>query len=124
MGTYLTNRIIKFETRENTMSDIEKSGVTETYVYQDYTSKNWEEIKSWIDSLDSDFFDYYQLQNNPSIEAVAYDIYGIADFWDIIMIINDRNPLFDLPYDYDTLTEFVESKIEKFKEKIYGDTLS
>jgi hypothetical protein len=39
-------------------------------------------------------------------------------------VINHRNPLFELPYDYDTITSMVENKVADYASKVYGDELS
>ena len=54
------------------------------------------------------------IDDNYTIEALTNHVYSNPNLWDFIMLLNDRDPLFDMPYDYDTLAVFAESKLDEF----------
>lgn len=121
---YLKNTLQTYSKMATQMGDIEGSGVDETYSITDYTSVDHAKVRAFVDSLPSNMFDWYQLQNNTNLEKVALDLYGNADYWDIFIIVNHRNPLFEFPYDYDTLVNMVEIQINDYVAKVYGKDLS
>lgn len=121
---YLKNTLQTYERMAVSMTDIEGSGTTETYSITDYTSVDHTKVRTFVDSLTLDYFDWYQLQNNTNLEKLALDLYGNADYWDVFIIVNHRNPLFEFPYDYDTLVNMVENKITEFTSKVYTKELS
>jgi predicted DNA-binding protein YlxM (UPF0122 family) len=110
---YLKNSIIDF-TRQK-VSD---------YNISDYNSISFNNIQDFIKELDNNMFSWHQLQNNSNLEKVALDIYGNADYWDILLIINRRNPLFEFPYDFDTLSSMATEKAEKYVNTVFGVDLS
>ena len=124
MAKYLTNTLQSYERRDVKMDDIEGTGTTETYSIKDYTSVDHSKIRRFVDTLDAGYFDWYQLQNNSNLEKLALDLYGNADYWDVFIIVNHRNPLFEFPYDYDTITTMVENKIKDYIANVYGADLS
>lgn len=124
MATYLSNTLLKFDNLEAETFDIGGLTITETYSVKDYTSLNFKEINDFINAMDQTMFDYYQLQNNTNLEKLALDIYGNPDYWDIILIINHKNPLFEMPYDFDTIDLFIETKIASYETDINKNPLS
>lgn len=121
---YLKSTLQTYSKMAKQMGDIEGSGVDETYSITDYTSVDHAKVRSFVDSLPANMFDWYQLQNNTNLEKVALDLYGNADYWDIFIIVNHRNPLFEFPYDYDTLVNMVEIQINDYVANVYGKDLS
>ncbi len=121
---YLKNTLQNYSRMERLMPDVENAGVHEHYSITDYTSVDHAKVRQFVDSLPITMFDWYQLQNNTNLEKVALDLYGNADYWDIFVIVNHRNPLFEFPYDYDTLTSMVEAKIQDYINDVYGSDLS
>jgi len=114
---YLKNTIINFDNSDHTV-------LNKTYSVEDYRSLNLNKILDYIDNCEYDMFDWYQLQNNANLEKVALDLYGNPDYWDILIAINGHNPLFDLPFDFDVLESFSESKAQAYVDKVYGTELS
>lgn len=121
---YLKNTLQNFDRLNIKMDDIENKNVSEIYSISDYTSLDKVKMNDFINSLDSTMFDWYQLQNNSNLEKVALDLYGNPDYWDILVVVNHRNPLFEFPYDYDTLTNMVESDIADYISNVYGKDLT
>jgi len=114
---YLKNTIINFDNSDHTI-------LNTTYSVEDYRSLNLNKILDYIEVCEDNMFDWYQLQNNANLEKVALDLYGNPDYWDILIAINGRNPLLDLPFDFDVLESFSESKAQSYVDKVYGKDLS
>lgn len=101
----MKNTVLKFNTREENIKidgDVFKNA-------PDYFSKS---IK--LHELTKEFNDMltiYKIQNNDKLERISYEIYGTTDYWDILLLLNNRDPLFEMPYDDDFIenssTEFV-----------------
>jgi len=104
---YLKNSILNFDNR-----------IIGEYDAEDYFTLDFPKINEYISSCPSDWFDWYQLQDNDKLEKVSLDVYGDADYWDILLIINKKNALFDMPYDYDTLLNMADYKTAKYEKEI------
>jgi hypothetical protein len=105
---YLKNSIINFDNRENTK-----------YNFEDYFSIDFNKVSDYINSCPKDWFDWYQLQDNSKLEKVSLDIYGDADYWDILLVINKKLALFEMPYDYDAVMNMVDYKIAEYVKEVY-----
>ena len=57
------------------------------------------------------------IDDNSTLESLTNYLYSNPNLWDFIMLLNNRDPLFDLPYDYDTIVALSNSKYEKFLEQ-------
>lgn len=58
--------------------------------------------------LKTDFTDFTMSQTSPQnmlIENFAFNIYKDPKFFDILLLINKRDMMFDMSYDYDTLID-------------------
>lgn len=108
MAKYLTNSVINFTNRTVNNYDVE-----------DYFSMDFNKLSEYIDSCPSSWFDWYQIPNNSKIEKISLDIYGDANYWDILILINHRNPIFDMPYEYDTLYDLAEDRINEYINDVY-----
>jgi hypothetical protein len=64
------------------------------------------------------------MEDDDKLERVALEIYGVPDYWDIILIINHRNPLMEFPHNYDALVDFTERKIQRYIDTVYGKDLA
>lgn len=78
----------------------------------------------------NDFLQLYRIEDNDKLERISYNIYGTTDYWDILLQLNDRNPLFDLPYNLDTLIDISEefwnnySNLLYFQSPLHSDILN
>lgn len=99
---------------KNTVLKFKKERIGETRV-SDYFSKDvyLANIKERFPELKS-FFKIGTIDDNYTIEALTNHVYSNPNLWDFIMLLNDRDPLFDMPYDYDILAGFAESKLDEF----------
>lgn len=110
MRNYLKNTILNYDRK-----------TVDGYSVSDYLSKNIPDTLEYIDSLDSSFFSWHQVQNNDSIERIAHELYGNADYWDILLLVNHKNPLTQMPYHYDAIYETAESEVQTYIDDVYGD---
>ena len=109
--SYLKNTLIKFNTRK-----------TDNYTINDYHSRDLTLTHTLVDN-NPDLFDWHSRTNGDNIESVAYDLYGNADYWDILVIINKHNPLYDSPRAYDFIVSSVEERIKDYADNVYGKDL-
>lgn len=114
---YLKNSIVDFTNRTLNGYDIE-----------DYFTFDLKKILEYIDTCTDDFFEWYQLDNDDKLERLSLELYGDADYWDILLVINGRDALFDMPYNFDTIDDFADSYASAYRElvgihglTVYGD---
>ena len=102
---------------KNTVLKFKKEKIGKTRV-SDYFSKDvyLADIKDRFPEL-KNFFKKGTIDDNYTIEALTNHVYSNPNLWDFIMLLNDRDPLFGMPYDYDTLAVFAETKLKKFLEQ-------
>lgn len=89
------------------------SGST-TIVSQDYTSKYFRQIQMLNELKDSNYIDYFELADNQTIEQVSFILYETADYWDILVLINGMDPIFDMTYNFDIVSDIADSKLDKY----------
>jgi hypothetical protein len=121
---YLRNSIIDFDQRVTKITDINGSGALKNYDLEDYQTLNLIKVFEYVESCNDNLFTWHQLQNNDKLEKVSLDLYNNPDYWDILLVINRRNPLIELPYDTDTLLEFAARKTENYINDVYGKDIS
>ena len=66
-----------------------------------------------------------EIQDNALLEALAYDIWGSTDYWDILMALNGMTSMFQLPVSHDLVLERANAKLEEWKalfKLIYSTT--
>jgi len=102
--SYLSNTILKYNHR-----------TIDGYDIADYQSLNIQQIKTFLKNLPDSIFKYYTVQDNDKFERISQELYGNPDYWDIIMLINDRNPLTGLPFDTDTIMNLSDNKIKDYE---------
>lgn len=110
MANYLKNSILKYNRID--MGD---------YSVPDYGSLNMVAIQQYVNSCDYKWFDWYRMDNNDNLERIALELYGNPDYWDILMVINNKNP-FDVPLDLDAICSTIEYKIAEFESKLTKET--
>ena len=99
---------------KNTVLKFKKDKIG-AYRVSDYFSKNTD-----LRDLDIKFpelaklFKSGTIDDNSTIEGLTNHIYSNPNLWDFITLINERDPLFGMPYDYDTLIVFAENRLKEF----------
>ncbi len=108
----MRNMILKYEMQE-----------IDNYIVSDYTSTKIDIYNFLYEFQENgtfgDFFDLYRISDDDKLERISYSLYGTPDYWDVLLQLNDRNPLFDLPYNLDTLIEFSEEFWNNYSNNIY-----
>jgi len=90
------------------------------FVAEDYTSKKFRKILEVPELSDSMYIDYIELIDNQTIEQISYILYGTPDYWDLLVLINDRDPLFDMSYEFDIQEEIAEARVQKYLQGYSG----
>jgi len=104
----MKNTVMKYETEE-----------LDEFIVSDYFSKS---IDVWsIFSEIESYLSIYKMDNGDKLERVSYELYGTTDYWDVLLLINDRTPLFDMPYDFETLSETALANVNYYKNFIYDN---
>lgn len=96
---------------------------SDDYSYRDYTSKDYSKIRT-LDEVDSDeFISYYQAADGDKLERISYEIYGSADYWDLILIVNGIDPLFGMPYGFDLIESSINDLIDQYNLDFFANAL-
>lgn len=103
----MKNTLVKFETTE-----------VDDYIVSDYFSKDINISKLF--SFEEDFFSIYKMSNDDRIERISHELYGTTDYWDILLMINQRDPLFGMVYRYDIIDSAISEKISKYENLVYS----
>lgn len=88
------------------------------FIVSDYFSKDVG-VYSIFTTLEP-YLEVYKMSNSDKLERIAYELYGNTDYWDILLMINDRNPLFEMAYDYDILYTDATTTINQYANFIYS----
>lgn len=84
----------------------------------DFRSLKIDKIKNLLNSYPQEYFSYIDVSPNVNMEKLSLDIYDNPNYFDLIFLVNDGNPIFSVPYDYDNITQQVNHKIELYEKKI------
>ena len=126
MYTYLKNTLLNFDhinidDVENITTSKNEStlNVTPSLDISFYDRIKIQKIKDVISSMNEAWFSYVIVPQNTTLEKISYDLYDSKDYWDILLLVNERMPLFDMYYDYDIISEAGETSLKEYEEKIY-----
>ena len=104
---------------KNTIMTFDKREFTDEFI-NDYTSRNFRPIAQMQEVSDNIWIDYITLVDDQKVEQISQDLYGSPDYWDILMLINNRDPLFDMVYKFDVLSLIATNTIEKYASDYSG----
>jgi len=96
---------------------------TQGYNVANYTSVDYPGIYKYIAGLPSSIFDMYQVNDNDKWERIAHELYNNADYWDVLLVINKRNPLTGLPLDFDTVSLMSDDKVIAYETNTYKEAM-
>ena len=88
------------------------------YQVRDYTSLDLrfiienKELSEFLNDRDNVFF--VNIDNNSLLEEISYRYYNNENYWDIILLINNLDPLFSLPFDFDLIYNLAESITDNY----------
>ncbi len=93
------------------------------FIVPDFFSKKIDIYKILQEFKDNgtilDYVNTYRISDDDKLERISYDIYGTPNYWDLLLQLNDKNPLFDMPYGLDTIIESSEEFWNFYSEFIY-----
>lgn len=106
----------------NTLLDYTYEELDE-FIVSDYFSKKID-LYTILEEFTSagtlaDYVQTYRISDDDKLERISYDIYGTTNYWDILLQINDRLPLFEMPYSLDTIIESSEEFWNNYSNFIY-----
>lgn len=99
----------------NTIINFEKEEV-DNYIVSDFFSRKIDLSDIITEDVKKEYFVTYKMEDNDKLERISYDIYRSTDYWDILLLINFSDALFDMSYDFDTYSTSVDVYLEDFKE--------
>lgn len=105
---------------KNTILNFDKEEV-DNVIVSDYFSKKVDLYSIITDNIRNEFFVLYKLTDNDKIERISYELYSTTDYWDLLLLINDREAFCGMTYDYETCTANVESYIDVYEYNIYSN---
>lgn len=105
---------------KNSIINFEKIEVDD-FIVSDYFSKNIYLYSIITENIKKDFFITYRISDNDKIERISFELYGTTDYWDLLLLINDREALCGITYDFETCTANVESYVSKYEKEIYSN---
>lgn len=82
------------------------------FVVSDYFSKKIS-ISDFITSHPN-LFSSYRVMDDEKLENISYQLYGTSDYWDLLLMLNDMNPLIDMPYNSDTNINGVQTQLNTY----------
>jgi hypothetical protein len=111
----MKNTILNF--KKETV-EIELGFERSEYEVRDYFSKkiNVSDIVPEI----LDMMAIYEMYDGDTIERVSFELYGTTDYWDILIMLNERSPLYDMPYEDGTIQEQSETFIFQYQNFVYS----
>ena len=86
-----------------------------------YNSICKNKIKVYLNSLPSNYFKYLKVEQGAKIEKLCFDYYKNTNYYDIILILNNRDMIYDMPYENDIILDAIDSDIENYKQKVFND---
>ena len=90
------------------------SMTSDNYIHADYTSRDFTKLHSIITKWDQSIFEWYKVNDNDKMERISHQLYGTTDYWDILVLINDLDALFGMPYAYDILDASSVETVNKY----------
>ncbi len=108
---------------KNTVAIFDTTDIYSDYTVTDYTSRQLYDIYKLKEIKDPKYVNYYQLSDNETLEQVSYKLYGDAKYWDVLLYINQADPLYDMVYDFDLTSSIATKFIQEYNTNIYIDTL-
>lgn len=110
----MKNTILKYD-KEDITIDL---GFSDNFSVSDFFSKNT--VISDLLIANISLMEIYQMQTDDKLERVSQELYGSPDYWDLLCLLNDRNPLFGVAYNFTNISDFAAAKLELYENVIYS----
>jgi len=112
----MTNFLMKY-------TKLEREYGTTLFKISDYTELNLKKILQIPESTASEYLDIYSLMDDETIENISYKLYGDEKYWDLLLLLNEKDPLFDMCYSITTLQEESFKRVKAYEMNIFRGTL-
>lgn len=126
MYSFLKNTLLNFDhiniddvTNITASKNETTLNVTPSLKIQFYDRNKIQRIKDVISSMNEAWFSYALVPQNATLDKISYDLYESKDYWDILLLVNERMPIFDMYYDYDIISEAGETALQEYENKVY-----
>jgi hypothetical protein len=93
------------------------------YNVQDYTSKKVRDISTLPELSSPTYIDYYTIINDDKYERISHELYGTSDYWDLLVLINSKDPLFDIPWNSDIVNLISDTLVSNYNNGVFGGRL-
>jgi|WetSurMetagenome_2_1015567.scaffolds.fasta_scaffold436067_1 hypothetical protein len=113
MASYITTKILNYSSVLN----------DDNRITVDYSSINIPLINEYIDSCDYTYFGYMPISENTTLQKISLDLYGSVSYWDLLIILNKYDPLFDTVFEFDTIMSLSEDKTEELNSELFNGLL-
>ena len=92
------------------------------FIISNYFSKNIRISDLFSDTtIDmTKYITYYDISDNDKIERISYELYGTPNYWDLLVLLNDKDPYFNIPFDFDTVYDASTNFLENYTNIIYS----
>lgn len=108
----MTNTLLNYELEE-----------LDEFIVPDYFSKKIDLYNLIQEFSEAGTLGYYlatyKIADDDKLERISYDIYGTTNYWDLLLQLNDKNPLFELPYSLDTIIDSSEEHWNNYSNLLY-----
>ena len=121
---YLNSKIINFKNLAVNASDIFKSKRTGRLGINYYDPIQIRKFQNYFKTLPSSYFGTMKIKNNICLEKISYDLYKDSSYWDLLLLLNLRTGIFEMPYDNNVLYSSVEYNLEYYETKVLKRPLS
>ena len=88
----------------------------------DYKTLNLDSLRDLLNN--KSYLKYIELKYNDLIENVSYKYYKNSAYWDLLLVMNNRDALFDMVYNFDTVVDIVDEITENYFRKDYQGKVS
>ena len=125
-GNYMKDLFVQYGTTEMTTSvAVLRSNNFGPINVPLYKITSVEKLKDFIREYpNQNIFGYMTIPNSINIAKISYDLYKSPNYWDILLVINEMSPLFDMPYDFDNVLADVETEMQEYKDLYRGGKIS
>ncbi len=120
----LKNSLLNFDKFTKTSVIPKLSPETDMFYISDYTSKMLKEIAKLPAIVDGTHTQIYNLMDEEMIESVSFNLYNDEKYWDLLLIINNRDPLFGMAYSFDNIRQASIDKVQKYVDNTLRHGLS
>ena len=88
----------------------------------DYKTLDLDSLRDLLNN--KSYLKYIELKYNDLIENVSYKYYKNSAYWDLLLVMNNRDALFDMVYNFDTVVDIVDEITENYFQKDYQGKVS